>query len=103
MKWTMRLLGKTLLKVSLLALAACSVSTFGKFQYDKGVPSFIHAGETTQKEVFEKMGEPLVHRFVAGRETAIYIHDRGEFWFLGGTYEGHELVIRFENKIVSEV
>src|SRR5512134_1249483 len=98
-----RRLRKILLLASLLALSACSVSTFGKFQYDKGVPSFIRVGETTQKEVFEKLGEPLVHRFVAGKETAIYTHEEGAFWFLGGTYEGHELVIRFENQIVSEV
>jgi hypothetical protein len=94
---------KSLLIASLLALTACSVSTFGKFQYEEGIPSFIHTGETTRKEVFERLGEPLVHRFVAGKETAIYIHEQGEFWFLGGSYEGHELVIRFENLIVSEV
>ena len=87
----------------LILLSACSVSTFGKFQAKEGIPKFIKTGETTKKEVFETLGEPLVHRFVAGKETAIYNHERGEFFFLYGTYEGNELVIRFENEIVSEV
>ena len=91
------------LSASLFILPACSISTFGKFQFEQGVPSFIKVGETTRKEVFDKLGEPLVHRFVAGKETAIYNHEHGEFWFVYGTYEGHELVVRFENQIVSEV
>jgi len=88
---------------ALLILPACSVSTFGKFQYESGIPSFIRVGATTRTEVFEKMGEPLVDRFVAGKETAIYNHEQGTFWFIYGTYEGHELIIRFENQVVSEV
>ena len=84
-------------------LTSCSVSTFGKFQANEGVPPFIRVGETSKKEVFNKLGEPLIHRFVAGKETVIYNHERGQYFFLYGTYEGHELVIRFENRTVSEV
>jgi outer membrane protein assembly factor BamE (lipoprotein component of BamABCDE complex) len=96
------LIGSVILLAALLLLPACSVSTFGKFQYEKGMPSFIKTGETSRKEVFDKLGEPLVHRFVAGKETAIYISEQGYFWFVYGTYEGHELVICFENDIVSD-
>ena len=77
-------------------LAGCSVSTFGKLQADKGVPEFIQVGMTERDEVFNKLGEPLVHRVVAGRETAIYSHEKGEYWFLYGTYEGRELVLQFD-------
>ena len=45
----------------------------------------------------------MVHRFVAGKETVIYNHELGQYFFLYGTYEGQELVIRFENRTVSEV
>ena len=48
------------------------------------------------------MGEPLVHRIVAGRETLIYNHERGDYFFLYGTYEGNELVLRLKNQIVVE-
>ncbi|MBC8258397.1 MAG: hypothetical protein H8E38_05230 [SAR324 cluster bacterium] len=88
---------------SIFMLASCSISTFGKFQADEGIPSFIKIGETTRKEIINNLGEPLVHRFVVGKETLIYNHERGEFFFLYGTYEGSELIIRFENKVVSEV
>ena len=27
------------------------------------------------------LGEPLVHHFVAGKETLIYNHERGEYFF----------------------
>jgi hypothetical protein len=96
------LIGCAVLVSTLLLLPACSVSTFGKFQYEKGMPSFIKTGETTRKDVFDKLGEPLVHRFVAGKETAIYNSEQGYFAFVYGAYEGHELVIRFENEIVSD-
>ena len=82
---------------------SCSVSTFGKFQANEGVPPFILVGETSNKEVFDTLGEPLVHRFVACKETVIYNHERGQYFFLYGMYEGQELVIRFENRTVSEV
>ena len=84
-------------------LTSCSVSTFGKFQANEGVPHLIRVGETSKKEVFDTLGEPLVHWFVAGEETVIYNHERGQYFFLYGTYEGQELVIRFENRTVSEV
>jgi len=87
----------------LFLLSACSVNTFGKFQAKEGVPTFIKTGETTKKEIFDTLGEPLIHRFVAGKETVIYNHERGEYFFIYGTYEGNELVIRFKNEIVSEV
>ena len=67
------------------------------------MPSFIRVGETSKKEVFDKLGEPLVHRFVAGKETVIYNHELGQYFFLYGTYEWQELVVRFENRTVSEV
>ena len=86
----------------ILMLSSCSISTFGKFQADEGVPSFIQVGETTRTEVLETLGEPLVHRIVAGRETLIYNHKRGDYFFLYGTYEGNELVIRLKNQIVVE-
>ena len=89
---------------SLFFISACgSISTFGKFRANEGIPAFIKIGTTTRAEVFQNLGEPLVHRFVAGRETAIYNHERGLFFVLYGTYEGNELVIRFEKGIVSEV
>ena len=87
----------------LILFSACSVSTFGKFRGKEGIPIFIKNGETTKKEILDTLGEPLVHRLVAGRETLIYNHERGEYWFLYGTYEGNELVIRFENEKVSNV
>ena len=67
-------------------LSSCSISTFGKFQADKGIPPFIQVGETTKTEVLETLGEPLVHRIVTGRETLIYNHERGNYFFLYGTY-----------------
>ena len=95
---------KLLISISIFFwLTSCSVSTFGKFQANEGVPPFIRVGETSKKEVFDTLGEPLVHRFVAGKETVIYKHELGQYFFLYGTYEGHELVIRFENRTVSEV
>ena len=95
---------KLLISISIFFwLTSCSVSTFGKFQANEGVPAFIRVGETSKKEVFDTLGEPLVHRFVAGKETVIYNHELGQYFFLYGTYEGHELVIRFENRTVSEV
>lgn len=84
----------------ILLLSSCSISTFGKFQADEGVPPFIQIGETTRTEVLETLGEPLVHRIVAGRETLIYNHERGDYFFLYGTYEGNELVLRLKNKNV---
>jgi len=47
-----------------------------KIQADEGVPPFIHVGETTRTEVLETLGEPLVHRIVADKETLIYNHER---------------------------
>ena len=55
----------------ILMLSSCSISTFGKFQANEGVPPFIQVGETTRTEVLETLGEPLVHRFLTGRETLI--------------------------------
>jgi len=86
----------------ILMLSSCSISTFGKFQADKGVPPFIQVGETTRTEVLETLGEPLVHRIVAGRETLIYNHERGDYFLLYGTYEGNELVLHLNNQIVVE-
>ena len=83
-------------------LSSCSISTFGKFQADEGFPPFIQVGETTRTEVLETLGEPLVHRIVAGRETLIYNHERGDYFFLYGTYEWNELVLRLKNQIVVE-
>ena len=59
----------------ILMLSSCSISTFGKFQADEGVPRFIQVGETTRTEVLETLGEPLVHPEVVGRETLIYNHE----------------------------
>ena len=83
-------------------LSSCSISTFGKFQANEGVPTFIQVGKTTREEVLNTLGEPLVHRFVVGKETLIYNHERGDYFFLYGTYEGNELVLRLENQIVVE-
>ena len=96
-------ISQILIILGLFFLQACSASTFGKFQADKGVPTFIQTGKTTKKEVMDTLGEPLVHRFVAGKETVIYNHEKGFFFFVFGTYEGNELVIRFDREIVSEV
>ncbi|MDP6744389.1 MAG: hypothetical protein QGH86_07705 [SAR324 cluster bacterium] len=83
-------------------LSSCSISTFGKFQANEGVPTFIQVGKTTREEVLNTLGEPLVHRFVVGKETLIYNHERGDYFFLYGTYEGNELVLRLKNQIVVE-
>ena len=40
----------------ILMLSSCSISTFGKFQADEGVPSFIQVGETTRTEILETLG-----------------------------------------------
>lgn len=85
-----------------LLLQACFANVSGKFLAQEGVPQFIKVGQTTRTEVFDKLGEPLVHRFVAGKETAIYDSVRLEFWFIYGTYEGRELVIHFDNQVVSD-
>ena len=84
----------------ILMLSSCSISTFGKFQAAEGIPLFIQVGNTTRTEVLDTLGEPLVHRIVAGRETLIYNHERGDYFFLYGTYEGNELVLRLKNQIV---
>ena len=84
----------------ILMLSSCSISTFGKFQAAEGIPLFIQVGKTTRTEVLGTLGEPLVHRIVAGRETLIYNHERGDYFFLYGTYEGNELVLRLKNQIV---
>ena len=84
----------------ILMLSSCSISTFGKFQAAEGIPLFIQVGKTTRTEVLDTLGEPLVHRIVAGRETLIYNHERGDYFFLYGTYEGNELVLRLKNRIV---
>jgi hypothetical protein len=86
----------------ILMLSSCSISTFGKFQAAEGIPLFIQVGETTRTEVLDTLGEPLVNRIVAGRETLIYNHERGDYFFVYGTYEGNELVLRLKNKIVVE-
>ena len=69
---------KLLISISIFFwLTSCSVSTFGKFQVNEGVPPFIRVGETSKKEVFDTLGEPLIHRFVVGKETVIYNHELG--------------------------
>ena len=86
----------------ILMLSSCSISTFGKFQAAEGIPLFIQVGKTTRTEVLDTLGEPLVHRIVEGRETLIYNHERGDYFFVYGTYEGNELVLRLKNQIVVE-
>ena len=86
----------------ILMLSSCSISTFGKFQATEGIPLFIQVGKTTRTKVLNTLGEPLVHRIVAGRETLIYNHERGDYFFIYGTYEGNELVFRLKNQIVVE-
>ena len=86
----------------ILMLSSCSISTFGKFQAAEGIPLFIQVVKTTRTEVLDTLGEPLVHRIVAGRETLIYNHERGDYFFVYGTYEGNELVLRLKNQIVVE-
>ena len=61
----------------ILMLSSCSISTFGKFQAAEGIPLFIQVGKTTRTEVLDTLGEPLVHRIVAGREKPIFQHERG--------------------------
>lgn len=84
-------------------ISGCYINTYGKFQPDEGIPKFINRGETTRKEVFDKLGEPTVYRHVVDTETAIYSHVHEEYFFLYGTYLGRELVIRFVNNVVSDV
>lgn len=86
----------------ILMLSSCSISTFGKFQAAEGIPLFIQVGKTTRTEVLDTLGEPLVHRIMAGRDTLIYNHERGNYFFVYGTYEGNELVLRLKNQIVVE-
>jgi len=98
----MRNLSLLLIIINFFWTTSCSISTFGKFQSDKGIPSFIEIGETNKREIFEKLGEPLIHRLVSGKETAIYNNEKGKYFFLYGTYRGDELVIRFKNEKVIE-
>ena len=86
----------------ILMLSSCSISTFGKFQDAEGIPLFIQVGKTKRTEVLDTLGEPLVHRIVAGIETLIYNHERGDYFFIYGTYEGNELVLRLKKQIVIE-
>ena len=65
-------------------VSSCSVSTFGKFQADEGIPSFIQVGKTTREEIMITLGEPLVHLFVVGKEILIYNHEQGEYILLYG-------------------
>ena len=72
--------GKIITTVAIiLMLSLCSISTFGKFKADKGVPQFIQVGETTKTEVLKTLGEPLFHHIVVGIETLIYNLERGKF------------------------
>ena len=59
-------------------------------------------GKLQEQKFLETLGEPLVHRIAASRETLIYNHERGDYFFLYGTYEGNELVLRLKNQIVVE-
>ena len=86
----------------ILMLSSCSISTFGKFQAAEGIPLFIQVGKTKRTEVLDTLGEPLVHRIVAGRETLIYNHERGDYFLVYGTYDGNELGLRLKNQIVVE-
>ena len=88
--------------IILMLSSSCSISTFGKFQADEGVPPFIQIRETTRTEVLETLGEPLVHSIVAGKETLIYNHERDDYFFLYGTYKANELILRLKNQIVIE-
>ena len=83
----------------ILMLSSCSISTFGKFQAAEGIPLFIQVGKTTRTEVLDTLGEPLVHRIMAGRDTLIYNHERGNYFFVYGTYEGNELFLRLKNQM----
>ena len=72
--------GKIITSVAIIImLSLCSISTFGKFKADKGVPPFIQVGETTRTEVLKTLGEPFFHHIVAGIETLIYNLERGKF------------------------
>ena len=84
----------------ILMISSCSMSTFGKFQATEGIPLFIQVGKTTRTKVLDTLGETRVHRIVAGRETLIYNHERDDYFFLYGTFEGNELVLRLKNQIV---
>ena len=61
-----------------------------------------HIWETSRTKVLETLGEPLVHRIVAGRETLIFNNERGDYFFLNGTYKANELVLHLKNQIVIE-
>lgn len=89
--------------IAFTLLSGCSASTFGKFRADQGKPPFLTVGKTSREEVLNRLGEPLVHREVAGLETMIYNHESGNFFVLYGEYEGQELVIRFKDQIVADV
>ena len=54
----------------ILMLFSCSISTFGKFQADEGVPPFIPVGETTRTEVLKTLGEPLDQPHSSGQRSA---------------------------------
>ena len=62
-----------------LLVSSCTASTFGKFQAEEGIPSFIQVGKTTREEIMITLGEPLVYGFVIGKETLIYNLERGEY------------------------
>jgi outer membrane protein assembly factor BamE (lipoprotein component of BamABCDE complex) len=56
-----------------LLVSSCSVSTFGKFQADEGIPSFIQVGKTTREEIMTTLGEPLVHHFWSAKKRSFTI------------------------------
>ncbi|GIT03144.1 MAG: hypothetical protein CM1200mP28_04030 [Deltaproteobacteria bacterium] len=56
-----------------------SISTFGKFQAEKGAPSFIQVGETTRTEILETLGN-LLFTDSRGRETYLQF-ERGIIFF----------------------
>jgi hypothetical protein len=78
-------------------------ASYGKFNPDEGIPSFIKQGVTTQIEVFDKLGEPTVYRRRAQTDTAIYNHYYEDYTIISGRYVSHELVIRFQNNVVSDI
>ena len=67
-----------------LLVSSCMASNFGKFQTDEGIPSFIQVEKTTREEIMITLGEPLVFRFVVGKEKLIYNLERGEYILLYG-------------------
>jgi len=63
-------------------LSGCSQMRAGKVNLAAGIPRFLKVGETTPKEVWERIGEPLGYRERGSRSAMSYVDYRENYIFL---------------------